>query len=155
MTYQLNIQTEVEVPEGTDKVLETALSITLAQNTTPSASLTLLLTDDARMQQLNQDFRGMNSPTDVLSFPSGNSLPGNRETIPYVGDIAISVPCASNQARASGHTLLAELQLLAVHGALHLLGYDHVTPEDKERMWSAQTEILNLLGLREIAPTEI
>jgi probable rRNA maturation factor len=107
------------------------------------------------MQQLNQDFRGENKPTDVLSFPAGDPVPGFKEKFPYLGDIAISVPVARSQAETSGHSLTAELQLLAIHGLLHLLGYDHVLPDDKVRMWSAQSKMLNLLGLPEIEPTEI
>ena len=155
MTYQVDIQADVVVPNGIDKVLETTVSITLAQHDTPAAAITLLLTDDTRMRQLNQDFRGMNKPTDVLSFPAGDASPAFRDMLPYLGDIAISLPVARNQARASGHTLIAELQLLAVHGVLHLLGYDHVLPVDKVRMWSAQEEMLHLLGLRDILPTEV
>ena len=154
MTYQVDIQTEVEAPEGSDEILETAISITLEQHAVPSVSLTLLLTDNTNMQRLNRDFRGMDKPTDVLSFPAGDLLPGTQEAIPYLGDIAISLPVAKNQAHVSGHTLIAELQLLAVHGVLHLLGYEHMLPEEKERMWSAQEQILNLLGLHDIMPTE-
>lgn len=155
MSYQVDIQTDVVIPDRIDKILETTISITLARHATPSAAVTLLLTDDKHMRQLNQDFRGMYKPTDVLSFPAGDPPPAIQDMIPYLGDIAISLPVARNQARTSGHTLIAELQLLAVHGVLHLLGYDHVLPEDKVRMWSAQEEMLNLLGLRDILPTEV
>jgi len=154
MTYQVDIQTDVVIPDRIDKVLESTISITLAQHAIHSAALTLLLTDDTRMRQLNQDFRGMYKSTDVLSFPAGDPLPTIRDMIPYLGDIAISLPVAKNQARASGHALIDELQLLVVHGVLHLLGYDHVLPEDKLLMWSAQKEMLILLGLQGIEPTE-
>lgn len=154
MTYQVDIQADVVIPDQIDKVLKTTISITLEQHAAPAVAVTLLLTDDTRMRQLNQDFRGKNKPTDVLSFPAGDSSPAIRDMLPYLGDIAISMPVARNQARASGHTLIAELQLLAVHGVLHLLGYDHVLPEDKVRMWSAQEEMLNLLGLSDFLPAE-
>ena len=154
MIYHVDIRIEVTVPEGTSKVLETALSKTLAQHNYPASSLTLLLTGNEQLRQLNQDFRGMNKPTDVLSFPAGDQLPGIEDEIPYIGDIAISVPLAMSQAQASDHSLIAELQLLAIHGILHLLGYDHVGLEDKRLMWSAQKEMLNLLGLQGIEPTE-
>ncbi|MFL7870595.1 MAG: rRNA maturation RNase YbeY, partial [Anaerolineales bacterium] len=68
----------------------------------------------------------------------------------YLGDILISVPRAEEQARAAGHGLEAEVQLLAVHGTLHLLGYDHAEVEEKARMWKAQAEVLERLGLAEI-----
>jgi probable rRNA maturation factor len=116
--------------------------------------LTLLLTDDAQIQQLNRDFRGEDKPTDVLSFPAGATLPGMGEAVAYLGDIAISAPYAQRQAQAAGHPLTAELQLLAIHGVLHLLGYDHGEPEEKADMWAAQTAVLAALGLQAIQPTE-
>ncbi len=155
MTYQVDVQTEVEIPDQIKKDLELAISLTLFRHDVPAGALTLLLTNDARMQRLNQSFRGADKTTDVLSFPAGDPLPGMSNPIPYLGDIAISLPVAKNQAKISGHTLLAELQLLAVHGVLHLLEYDHLTPGDKARMWSVQNEILTRLGLHNIAPTEV
>ena len=155
MTYQVDIQSEVAVPERINRDLELAISTALQRHATPSAALTMLLTDDRRMQQLNQDFRDTDQTTDVLSFPAGDSPAKIGQTIPYLGDIAISVPVARNQAQESGHALITEIQLLAVHGVLHLLGFDHVLPEDKTLMWSAQEEILNLIGLRDVVPTEV
>jgi probable rRNA maturation factor len=67
-----------------------------------------------------------------------------------MGDILISVPYAAKSARKAGHALEAELQLLVVHGVLHLLGHDHAKPREKARMWKAQREILTALGLGEI-----
>ena len=72
----------------------------------------------------------------------------------YLGDIIIALPYAARQAAAAGHAAEAELQLLAVHGTLHLLGYDHASPEEKAAMWSAQTAVLTQLGLSHIIPTE-
>lgn len=130
------------------------LAALLQEQVQPPAMLTLLLTGDRRIQQLNRDFRHMDEPTDVLSFPAGDSLPEGAEPMPYLGDIAVSVPYAARQATAGGHSLAAELQLLAIHGVLHLLGHDHAEPEEKERMWAAQSAVLNQLGLAHIVPTE-
>ncbi len=107
--------------------------------------LTLVLTGDARLRKLNQQFRGVDKSTDVLSFADGgqDAESGRR----YLGDVIISVPRARSQARAAGHSLAAELQLLAVHGVLHLLGHDHGQPAQRRRMWAAQDEILHNLGL--------
>jgi probable rRNA maturation factor len=81
----------------------------------------------------------------VLSFPAGEYDPetGSR----YLGDILISTAYAARQAAQYGHSPEAETQLLVIHGVLHLLGYDHAEPEEKERMWAEQTAILQLLGL--------
>ena len=108
--------------------------------------LTIVLTDDNQLKELNREFMEIDAPTDVLSFPSGelDLDSGNL----YLGDVIISYPRAMEQAQAAGHQVDAELELLTVHGVLHLLGYDHADEEDKARMWSAQDEILALLSAR-------
>jgi probable rRNA maturation factor len=136
------------------ELLEHAARIALEhQNASLEADLAIVLTDDEQMQELNLDFRGMDSPTDVLSFPASDEV--DPETgVPYLGDILISVERARDQAEAGGHPLEAELQLLVVHGILHLLGHDHGEPAEKERMWAAQAEILARLGLSGIKISE-
>ncbi|UCC50402.1 MAG: rRNA maturation RNase YbeY [Anaerolineaceae bacterium] len=154
MTYHIEIYADVDVQANVNEILITAASTALLQQSYPPVSMTLLLVDDSRIQQLNRDFRGIDRPTDVLSFPAGELSPNSLEELPYVGDIAISMPYARKQAEAGEHSLLAELQLLVVHGTLHLIGYDHITNEDRARMWSLQQEILTQLGLYYITPTE-
>lgn len=110
--------------------------------------LSIVLTDDARLQELNRDFLGIDAPTDVLSFPASETDPETGAR--YIGDIVISVPRARTQAEAGGHPLESEVQLLVVHGVLHLLGHDHASPDEKARMWKAQAEILDTLGLDDI-----
>ncbi len=110
--------------------------------------LSIVIDDDARLQQLNKEFLGIDAPTDVLSFPSGETEPDLETGRVYLGDVIISYPRAAEQASAAGHPVLSELQLLVVHGVLHLLGHDHAGPEDKAEMWSAQAEILRILGVQ-------
>jgi len=110
--------------------------------------LSIVLTDDARLQQLNRDYLGIDAPTDVLSFPASETDPQTGAR--YIGDILISMPRAQSQADAAGHPLESEVQLLAVHGVLHLLGHDHANPEQKALMWRTQAEILESLGLGNI-----
>ena len=117
------------------------------------SDLSIVLTDDARLQELNRDYLGIDAPTDVLSFPASES--DGSEIDPetgtrYLGDILISIPRAQTQAEAAGHPLESEVQLLVVHGVLHLLGHDHGEPGEKARMWKAQAEILESLGLGDI-----
>lgn len=112
--------------------------------------LTLVLGDDAMVQRLNHQFRDQNKTTDVLSFPDGEA-PSRGAPI-YLGDVIFSVPQAKRQAHQGGHTLSAELQLLTVHGVLHLLGYDHTTTAEKEEMWAIQTEILTKINAPVVAP---
>ena len=115
-----------------------------------AGALTVLVTDDAQIQELNRDYRGVDTPTDVLAFGEAN---GANEFVPppgethYWGDIIISCPRAMEQATAYGHPLQEELALLVVHGTLHLLGYDHEQASDKERMWAIQNTALARLGI--------
>jgi len=110
-----------------------------------SGEVALVLTDDASIQELNRDFLGEDAPTDVLSF-SAQEEAGPFVTAPeagaYLGDVIISYPRAVQQAGEQGHAVEQELDLLVVHGILHLLGYDHATEEEKSLMWSRQDTIL-------------
>ena len=117
-----------------------------------SGDLTIVLTDDAQLLELNRQYLGVDAPTDVLSFASGEADPETGGI--YLGDVVISVPQAQVQAAAAGHKLEAEVQLLVVHGVLHLLGYDHAKAADKAEMWAAQGRALDNLGLTEIVITE-
>ncbi len=112
--------------------------------------ITIILTDDAQIHELNKQYRGIDAPTDVLSFPSGDTDPDSNRL--YLGDVVISYPRAQAQAEAEGHPVEAELQLLVVHGVLHLSGYDHVEEQGKSGMRAAQSEILVLLGCEIASP---
>ena len=125
-------------------MLERAAQAVLAHQST-DGDLTIVLTDDTQLHELNRDYLNIDAPTDVLSFPAFETDPETARR--YLGDILISVPRAAQQAQTAGHALEAEVQLLAVHGTLHLLGYDHAEAEEKNRMWKAQAEILKSLGL--------
>jgi probable rRNA maturation factor len=92
---------------------------------------TFVLVSDEKMQALNRNFRGFDRTTDVLSFPAGDSTPPGEE--PYLGDVVISVETARRQALRRGSTLPRELRVLALHGYLHLRGYDHDTDDGEMR----------------------
>lgn len=109
----------------------------------PGVALTIVLTDDGQLHQLNKEFSGIDAPTDVLSFPAEEIDPDSGEE--YLGDILISYPRAVAQADSRGHAVGDEMQLLVVHGVLHLLGYDH-TEGVKEAMWAIQSQVLSDLG---------
>jgi probable rRNA maturation factor len=106
--------------------------------------LTVVIDSEQALQDLNLEYRGVDAPTDVLSFEMNDPDPESGRM--YLGDIIISYPRAKAQAEVAGHALEAELQLLVVHGSLHLLGYDHNHTEDKNQMWAIQAEILKNLG---------
>ena len=107
------------------RVLERFLSDVAASVGAPDANATVALVGDARMQELNRDFRGYDKPTDVLSFAAGEP--------DYLGDIVVSVDTANRQARRRGSNLKRELKVLSLHGFLHLLGYDHETDDGEMR----------------------
>jgi probable rRNA maturation factor len=133
-------------PAALPELLERAALAALQNQSAPeNASLTLVLTDDDQLHNLNRDYLGIDSPTDVLSFPADETDPETDS--PYLGDILVSMPRAASQAESAGHNIEAEAQLLVIHGVLHLLGHDHMEAEEKERMWQAQAEILAQLGL--------
>ncbi len=109
-----------------------------------SAEATILLSGDKQLHELNRKYLDVDAPTDVLSFPADMVDP--ETNLKYLGDVLISLPRAQAQAAAGGHPVEQELRLLVVHGMLHLLGYDHAEPEDKEKMWAVQSDVLKLLG---------
>ena len=131
-------------------------SITQAVNLTltfiskgQQVEITVLICDDEYMRKLNLTYRGLDKTTDVLSFEDSFEIPGSNAT--YMGDIAISYPTAVRQAEALGHTVDAEISLLAVHGVLHLFGFDHQDAQQKEAMWAVQSKIMTTLGFPNIA----
>lgn len=113
-----------------------------------NADMTIVLTDDAQLHELNREYLGVDAPTDVLSFPASETDPETGAV--YLGDILISIPRATQQAQAAGHPVEAEVQLLVVHGTLHLLGHDHAEAQEKARMWKAQDEVMSRLGLSHV-----
>lgn len=152
--FTVEIQHDVPVPVVLVRLVETAVRATLeAQSVTAPAEISCLLTDDAHIRELNRTYRQQDKPTDVLSFPAGEAPAGGPHAS-HLGDVAISVPYAKRQAQAAGHDLMSELQLLAVHGVLHLLGHDHADAAQKAKMWAAQTAVLTELGIVHVRPTE-
>jgi len=108
-------------------------------------SLGLLITNDENIRRLNAQYRGEDSVTDVLAFPSGKDPDGFVSppcTPPHLGDIAISYPRAVAQAAQYGHSTAEELDRLVVHGVLHLLGYDDQTQVQRKAMWARQESIV-------------
>lgn len=106
--------------------------------------LSVALVDDARMQELNRDWRDKDRPTDVLAFSQREGEPLGE--IALLGDVVISIPTAERQAAERGHAVEHEVRELLVHGILHLLGYDHeISPEEAERMFARQAEVLHAI----------
>jgi probable rRNA maturation factor len=108
--------------------------------------LSLLICSDEEIQQLNCKYRDLDMPTDVLSFGLEERIPDFQER--FLGDIIISYETASKQSQFMEHSAITEIKILAIHGFLHLMGFDHDTKAKKEKMWDKQIEILNLLGIK-------
>lgn len=129
-----------------------AVQETLRYAGAPSGSgLTVVITGDEQLAILNQQYLGIQSPTDVLSFSANEIDPDSGER--YLGDVLISLPRAQAQAAEGEHAVIDELQLLIVHGVLHLLGYDHAEEPEKADMQSIQADILHQLGCAATVPS--
>lgn len=145
MTYEIDVQNEDAYPVEEDRLRAAVLHVLTRHEVEAGSALTVVVTSDEDVAALNRDFRGIEAPTDVLSFPADiPSMPGEP---PYLGDLIIAYPYASAQAARERHALMDSLSLLVVHGTLHLLGYDHDTPENKADMWAAQSAALLALGI--------
>ena len=144
--YEIEVQVDetFTAQVSTERLVQLAAAVLAREGQPEGAGLTLVIVDDAQIQALNRDYRQQDRPTDVLSFPTheGEECPGPEEAALYLGDVIISYPTASAQAQEAGHAVEDELALLAVHGCLHLVGYDHATDDERARMWAVQDEIL-------------
>jgi probable rRNA maturation factor len=115
----------------------------------PEAGIAVLYCSDEKIRELNRQFRELDEATDILSFPSVEDTSRlSRDEAPYLGDLAIAIPYTSRHARQAGHSLEEELELLLIHGLLHLLGWDHATPEEEKAMWAEQERLLELVHTR-------
>lgn len=105
--------------------------------------VSLAIVSDRTIRRLNRDYAGKDAATDVLSFPAG----GPRVDVPFLGDIVIASGVARRQAKEAGHSITHEIKVLALHGLLHLLGYDH--HDDGGRMARVEARLRRKGGLRE------
>lgn len=133
---------EINEIESVRKVLESVVR----KEKLEDAIFNIILVDNIYIHRLNKEYRGIDRPTDVISF----ALEDEKEMespIRVLGDIYISIDKIKEQSEAYGHSYLREFAFLSVHGLLHLLGYDHMTKEDEEKMFSYQEEILKEAGI--------
>lgn len=112
----------------------------------PHTDLSILIGSDLTLRKLNREYRGVDRPTDVLSFESGEENPETGSI--SLGDIAVSFPTAKKQAVSAGHPVENEIALLLVHAILHLHGYDHDSKNAKSTMWMKQQSLLDSLGIK-------
>ena len=150
----VNDQSRVPVAQSLLDLIARAVETVLSQQGEAEAQVDVTLVDDEAIQELNRAYRNVDRPTDVLSFALQEELPENGEpTVAggppdlLLGDVIISLPRAVEQAREYGHSLEREAAFLAVHGTLHLLGFDHGTPEEERDMMARTERALAPLGL--------
>lgn len=151
-TYRISTRTHplglARAPTAATRAkLRKAAQVSLShQNAVRGMSICVVYSVDSYLRDLNREFSGVDVTTNVLAFPA-NGQDG------HLGDVIISAESAVQSALRGGHETSGELQLLTVHGTLHLLGHDHGTREKRARMWQAQAEIMAQLGLSDLAPT--
>ena len=152
--YQIEVEVVEEYAAAVDAAsLRAVAAATLAACGVAEAELTIVITDDEEVQTLNREYRGVDAPTDVLSFAAQEgedtiTVPPElaAELARYLGDVLIAYPYTTRQAAHYGVTVMAELRLLVAHGVLHLLGYDHADAEGEAAMWARQEAVLAQFG---------
>ncbi len=136
--------------EGDPDEIEAVVRAVLTAESVPEGvDLSVVVTTDQEIHDLNRQYRGVDAPTDVLAF--ADDAPDDRfvdapDQARYLGDIVLSLPRAQAQAAERGYDVWQEIKLLVVHGVLHLLGYDHATEAEREIMWRKQDAILGTLS---------
>lgn len=145
----VHVDEGLQAQVGDEPLCKAALRTLHHQHVEGTCELSVVVTDDETLRELNRRHRGIDAPTDVLAFPNDARGPfvDAPDGLHYLGDVIISFPRAATQASEAGHDVQAELQLLVVHGVLHLLGYDDQVEELRAKMWHAQSEILQVLGI--------
>ena len=149
-----NNQEKVSIPEALEADLTKAMNVVAElEALSPQTEVDITLVDVAAIHELNRSYRGIDRPTDVLSFAldEGEEEPkvDDDEIEHLLGDVIISAPTAVRQGEEYGHGLEREMTYLAVHGMLHLLGYDHMEEKDKLIMRKREEEVLRRLDLAE------
>ena len=139
-------ETEVEIPEleTVKKVIDYAIEHEKLDN----LEFNIIIVDNDYIHELNRTYRKIDRETDVITFALEDFEKIKDAEKRVLGDIYISIDKAKEQAEEYGHSLLRELSFLAVHGFLHLLGFDHMNPEDEKEMFTRQEDILNGFGIK-------
>ena len=145
MSIELFNESGVDVPE--QLIIEAARFAMARMDVHPAAELSIQLVDLQAMTDLHVQWMDLPGPTDVMSFPMDELTPGGRPDAAdpgpaMLGDIVLCPEFAAGQAAEAGNSVEAELEMLTVHGVLHLLGYDHAEPSEEKEMFSLQAELL-------------
>ncbi len=158
MEINVLIEEGLEVELSIDWLQNVVERVLVAENMPPNVEISLVITGQERMQELNREYRGQDRPTDVLSFAMSEQAEEEEPTafigppdgMLHLGEVIVSYPQAVIQARERGHSVSREMAVLIVHGVLHILGYDHEKPEVQPAMAAKEQEILE--GITEEKP---
>lgn len=143
--YQIYNETKEEVFEIA--TIEKVLAYALEKLSLKNVIFNIIIVDKEKIHELNRTYRGVDRPTDVISFALEDDDTSPVIEVRSLGDIYICLEKAREQATDYGHSFLRELCFLSIHGLLHLLGYDHMNKEEEKVMFSLQEEILNGYGI--------
>ena len=144
--YELvkNVSEEINELEEVQKFIDFALDYLKLSNVV----FNIIIINNEEIHKINKEYRGIDRPTDVISFALEDDDTFVQMEQRILGDIYISIDKAREQANEYGHSLLRELCFLTIHGILHLLGYDHMEPEDEKVMFELQERVLDAYGIR-------
>lgn len=137
--------TECKDREEAERIIRRAAEYVLLSEKV-NASVNIVIVDEEEIRRINREFRNIDKVTDVLSFPAWDGSTYDL-TDGFLGDIAICLKRAEEQAKEYGHSLERELAFLTVHGMLHIIGYDHISPEDEAVMFPLQEKLLEEMGI--------
>ena len=145
-----NEQDKLQPPDDFERLIEDCTRAALEEEEiSDDAEVSITLVDNARIREMNAEFRDIDRETDVLSFPMGDEsfeVDPDTDAI-LLGDIVISLERAQVQAEEYGHSFRREVAFLITHSLFHLLGYDHTTPEEEAEMFAKQERVLERLGI--------
>ena len=144
MDYQINNEYGYQEDYS---YLDEVIKRTLEKEEALNSIFSIIFIDNEQIRKINATYRGIDRETDVISFAFEDAKDDFSLTKRVLGDIYISIPKMQEQAKSYGHSEKRELAFLTVHGLLHLLGYDHQTPEEEEKMFGLQKEILDEEGI--------
>lgn len=145
-TLPENLDVEANISETVNEAVQKVAEIYGLDN----AQVSITLTDNPHIHEINRDYRKVDRPTDVISFALNEGEEPEIEggaPINVLGDIIISVERAKEQAKDYGHSVRREIAFLTVHGMLHLLGYDHIKEEDRKEMRKEEDFVMEKLGI--------
>lgn len=150
MTVEINNESSIEVEEA--RLMRLAAFVLESMHVHPETELGVMLVTEDAISQLHVQWMNEPGATDVLSFPMDELRPGRVDALTpagLLGDVVICPQVAQMQAEAAGHDLAQEIAVLLTHGMLHLLGYDHATPDEETEMFGLQRDLLLSFAMRE------